>query len=316
MFVLRMGGRVMEAVAFFWEQAGGMLRRLSLSGVGGNIAAWIIFILAGGSPLILWAVLGLRKRAGKSDLLLLPISAVLTAGLWFMVNPSYMARYLFHGMEDVGAYIFPGVICSLVLAWGVMRFLRIYEGLDRQKFIRCLEVLLGIYGAVTAIALCRGWWTELAEGWTSLRQGNTWAGGEGLLPGMASDMAPDRGSLPVSSFFLILQVTAQKLPGFLEMILFVLVICLLYSSEKEHFGQGSLIWVERLKRWSGRFLGIILLSNAGVNLLQLLFAGYILQGNYRVFLPLWEVAAVLGILLLSRFYLESKRLKEENDGFI
>ena len=64
----------MEAIVFFWEQAGGLLRRLSLSGDAGNIAAWIIFILAGGSPLILWAILGIRKRAGRSDLLLLLIS--------------------------------------------------------------------------------------------------------------------------------------------------------------------------------------------------------------------------------------------------
>ena len=306
----------MEAIVFFWEQAGGLLRRLSLSGDAGNISAWIIFILAGGSPLILWAILGIRKRAGRSDLLLLLISVVLTAGLWFMVNPSYMDRYLFHGMEDVGAYIFPGVICSLVLAWGAMRLLGIYEGLSRQSFFRCLEVLLGIYVAVTAAALCLGWWTELAQGWSNLCQGNTWAGKEELLSGTAPGMASDRGSLAVSSFFLILQVTAQKLPGFLELLLFGMAVCLLRSCERENFGGKSLIWVERLKRWSGRFLGVILLSNAGVNLLQLLFSGYILRSSYRVLLPLWEVTAVLGILLLSRFYLESRRLKEENDGFI
>lgn len=312
----------MEVIIFFWKQAGGILRAMSLSGAAGNLTAWVILALAGGSPLILWGILGIRKKVKKIDLLLIPISAVLTAGLWFMANPTYMTRYLAHGMEDAGIYMFTGVICALVLAWGILRFLGSSERLGRRRLIRSLEILLGIYVVLTAAGLCLDCRTRLWESWSGLYHGNTWAHGQesfggmasGMTPGIASGMAP--GSLAVSGFFLILQAVAEYLPGFLELILFGFVICLLRSCERENFSMESLQWAERLKRWSGRFLGIILLGNAGVNLLQLLFAGYILQGNYRVLLPVWEAVAVLGILLLSRFYLESRRLKEENDGFI
>ena len=60
----------MEYITFPWEQIGLGLRRLSLSGSAGNIAAWILFLAAGALPLFTMAFLRYRRKSCRADYLL------------------------------------------------------------------------------------------------------------------------------------------------------------------------------------------------------------------------------------------------------
>ena len=61
---------------------------------------------------------------------------------------------------------------------------------------------------------------------------------------------------------------------------------------------------------------MVLLANAGFNVLQLLCSRFLLTSFHRIPFPLSEILVMLGIRTLSFLYLESRRLKEDNDMFI
>lgn len=106
------------------------------------------------------------------------------------------------------------------------------------------------------------------------------------------------------------------LPELLELGLCGVAICFLHSCEQNSFNEDSLKQVKRLKKLSACFLGAVLGTNVCVYLLQLVFARYIYSGNYTLMFPIKHVIFILGVLMLSRFWLESKKLKDDNTLFI
>lgn len=291
----------MEYMTFPWEQLGILLRRLSLSGGIGNAAAWICYLVIGGVPLggTVWMLA--RHKACRADILLPILSALIYMGLWFLVNPSYLNIYLFPTeLGNFGKYALTAVMDGLLLSWILLKCISGFEKLGKKRLFRSLGILLGIYVAMLSLMVL-------------------WQGGVGFVAACIELMEKNTGAqnmVPVSCLFLGLQTLAEYLPRILELVLYCMVLDLLHSCEKEIFGAESYGKVERLKKYSSRFLGAIVLTNLGVNMLQLLFARFLLSSHYAIVFPLWEIIVVLGIGVLSRFYLESRQLKEDNDLFI
>ena len=117
----------MEYITFPWEQMGLGLRRLSLSGGAGNVAAWILFLVIGARPLFAMAFLRYRRKSCRADYLLPLLSVSLFAGLWFFINPSYMDRYLSPmPTGGIAKYSLATVIYSLFLTWILLRLVFLY----------------------------------------------------------------------------------------------------------------------------------------------------------------------------------------------
>ncbi len=311
----------MSYFAFPWEQLGNLLRTLSLSGAAGNVLAWILFAAAGTGPAAVWIWLSVKKKSVRADMLLLLLSPILAVGLWFLANPSYMGSCLIPApLAGMGKYAVGLTIDSVLLAWLVLRFLSGCEKPDRGRVLRSLQIFLGIYVALAAAAVLWQGFRETAAGFKGLAESNTvtgggWMTGE-LLAGSGVGQVSGAGDLRVSSWFLVLQTLCSCLPEFLELTLLGMVIALLHSCEKGGFTEESLRWVERLKNCSCRFLAVMVCVNMGINLLQLFFGRLIHNSYFSLVFPLREIIVVLGILMLSRFYLESRRLKEDNELFI
>ena len=167
-------------------------------------------------------------------------------------------------------------------------------------------------------------WSE-RSGISVMRKYSKRAVALGLLVSMAVSVIPTQSfaaeaasgrNLTVSGAFLILQILCSNLPELLELMLCGAVMLLLHSCREDGFSEKSLKCVERIKSLSAHFLAAVLLSNMGINLLQLLLAKWIYSSNYSIVFPLKEVLVLLGILMLSRFYLESRQLKQDNELFI
>ena len=122
--------------------------------------------------------------------------------------------------------------------------------------------------------------------------------------------------LNVTAFFLILQAITRLLPKAAELILLAMGAGFLRSFRHAAFSADTGARLERLRITSGRLLVLLLVSNVGISLLQLAFSGLLLSSSYIITFPLAEIIVVLGIRILSLLYLESKRLKEDNDMFI
>lgn len=292
----------MKYLSFPWEQLGNALRKLSLSCAVGNAAAWLLFLAVGLSPVVFLLLLFWKKRGVREDWLLPLLTVVLLAGLWFFINPTYLEYRLFPtGIGEMGKPAFALTIDSVLAAWLLLRFLGRYEKLERVRLLRCLQALLGVYILLSGAALLiQGGSGFLAE-CAALKSGNT-------------AVRPE--DLSMSYVFLFLQTVCADLPEALELTLWAEVTGLLRSCEEDAFSEKSLRKVELLKRLSACFLAVLLFSNLGVNLLQLVLAKRIHSSHYALILPVQEIIVLLGILILSRFYLESRRLKSDNELFI
>lgn len=304
----------MRYLAFPWEQIGFLLRKLSLSGAAGNGVAWGLFVAIGGCPLLCLGLLVARKKGCRADLLLAVLSLTLFLGLWFLTNPSYLNAYLFPaGLEEIGRCAFALAIDSVLLCWLLLRFLGSSGRMGKKSLLRSLEMMLGIYAVLDSAAVLFQGGTELAAGWKGIGvsvSGNMeWM----LTPGI--DIMEGR-SVGLSRCFLVLQTICRYLPECLELVICAAVILFLRSCEQNSFQEDSLRQVKRLKKISACALGAVLGTNVCVNLLQLVFARYIYSSSYTLVFPIKQIILMLGVLMLSRFWLESKKLKDDNTLFI
>lgn len=316
----------MRYIAFPWEQIGILLRRLSMAGAVGNVAAWVLFTVIGGSPLILWGLLAGRRKSSRADLLLPVLSLTLFAGLWFLTNPFYLEAYLFSaGVEGMGKCVFALSIDSVLLSWLLLRFLGSCGRMERKNLLRSLEFLLGFYVALSVVEILFQGGAELLAEWKSVgvttsATGLEWMpeqsfGGLEWMPGQSFG-GMGRRSMGLSRCLLVLQTICRYLPELLELVLCGAAICFLHSCEQNSFNEKSLKQVQRLKNLSACFLGVILGANVCVNLLQLVLAGYIYSSHYTLVFPIRHIIVMLGVLILSRFWLEGKELKDDNTLFI
>lgn len=305
----------MDHITIPWEQAGALLRGLSLSGAAGNAAAWVLYLVLGGWPLVCWGLLARRGKGCRADLLLPVLSLVLFPGLWLLLNPSYLEGYFFvAGMEKIGKCAVSLTIDSVLVSWLLLRFLGNSPGLERKRLLRSLELLLGIYVVLEAVGILSQGVGELPAAWKSLGAGAVKAD---PIPMSGMYLAGGAGrSIGLSRFVLVLQVLCRYLPQALELILGGAAVGFLRSCEQGSFQEKSLKQLQGIKKLSGYFLGAILVSNVCVNLLQVALAGYIYSTRYVLVLPLRQMIVMLGVLLLSRFWLESRKLQEDNRLFI
>ena len=292
----------MKYITFPWEQLGHMLRALSLSGSGGDAAAWILFLTLSALPAAFGLFLRIRRRGQRADILLALLSAALLCGLWFFANPSYMDRYLSPIPTGGHArYALAAVIDSLLITWLLLRCVARLWGTGQGKLLFLLRALLILYGlALLAGVLLEGG-GEFKSSLEALLEANT--GSEDSL-------------VKVSVLFLALQAVMGLLPALAQIALLFMVCGFLRCCEREPFGAESCRRMEGLKTASGRFLVLVLTANVGFNLLQLLLSRFLLTSFHRFYFPLREIVVMLGIRTLSLLYLESRRLKEDNDMFI
>ena len=293
---------MMRYMTFPWEQLGQMLRRLSLSGSAGNITAWILFLLIGALPLAALFLLWCRHHVCKADILLLPLSAALSVGLWFFINPSYMDRCL-SPIPAGGAakYALVAVMDSLLLTWLLLRYLFYCKKMPQGRLLSSLRILLIFYVALSTAAALWQEGAQFLEECSALEQSNT---------------GTDNSLLAISFLFLALWAIMNLLPTGAKLALLLLASNFLRSYGAEAYSEKTYSRMERLTQASSRFLILILLSTVSFNVLQLLFSRFLLNSFHRVLFPVTDLLVVLGIRLFGSLYLEGKRMKEDNDLFI
>lgn len=292
----------MKYITFPWEQLGHMLRGLSLSGGGGDAAAWALFLALGALPAALGLLLRIRRKGHRSDILLALLSAALLFGLWFFANPTYMDRYLSPiPTGGTAKYALAAVIDSLLFTWLLLRCIVSFGQAGWKKLLFLLRMLLILYGLALFTGILLEGVGEFRSSLSALLKSNT--GSEDMLVG-------------VSALFLGFQAVIGLLPAMSQVALLFLISGFLRCCEREPFGAESGRRMEGLKTASGRLLILVLAANVGFNVIQLLLSRFLLTSFHRIFFPLREIIVMLGIRTLSLLYLEGRRLKEDNDMFI
>ena len=279
--------------AFPFSQLGTLLRMLSLSGSAGNLAAILLYIAVCLLPAA--ALLLLRRSAPlhAEDSLPVLCSAALFPILWLMVNPGYLTV---PGTEGVWC----AVIWSLLGTWLTLRVLRSIFASDRAQLALWFSRLLRAAAFYYVFDLFGFMLPAMLDELSMMR----------LTPDPLSPFTYSDTEI----FFTVLRHLVAALPSAVSLPMIFRAISLMDLAQEEN--EGVLAAAESLSALCRTALILSVVSVAVLNVLQLFLFDRLLNVHISVVLPMMELIFVLGILLLTRYMAENRRLQEDNDLFI
>lgn len=272
--------------------AGSGLRRLSLSGTAGNVAAVALYTALSVLPLLL----NLKRKWYLEDVLPVVCSLLMFFVLYYMINPSLRPTML---SGEVGDVILAFSIYSVLLSWGIVKLIRSYDSFGVANIYGALRIflVLCISGflvlAVTDFRECFGKIRQVAE--SNVLQGAS------LIP-----------------TFLV--IGGSCLVAFVEygfdILTMVLAVKLLKELEADPYSQAACAAAGKVSSWCKRTLLVICLSGTALNLVQILLAPVLYDLHVTLRIPVLSIAVVFALMLLTRLLNQGKQIKEDNDLFI
>lgn len=286
--------------AFPFEQIGIGLRALSLSGSFGNIVAILLYVAICLCPFIPVICHAKKNTRLSEDWLLAILSIVLFVNIYFMINPGLIQTYISLIGFTAGKAFLGSVTYSILFSYIILRVLQLFYRADTNKLYQYMGALLFLL-SILLVALVFG--VQLNQLIGSIK--NLQAGNKG-----------NEHQLWPSYLFLVLQYTVEALPYVLNIVLVFSALRLLKELRTDRYSQESISAADHLSQQCRTILTVSVLSNAGFNLLQLVFAKALRSIHGTVQLPLFSIAFVLAVLLLTGLIRENKQLKDDNDMFI
>lgn len=288
------------AAAFPVQQVGYGLRVLSLSGAVQNGIATILYCAFCLLPLGWFFLRYRKKRHEEEDWLLVLMTAVLFPVMYLMVNPHLMGTYLGKAWELGGSMVLGSALWSILAGYLILRFLRSCFRAEEQKWMDYLKLLLLIMAAALVLGAFGTGLENLLDSIQDLKESN-----QGSESGLGWTV-----------FFLVLRYAADILPNLLCCFILLDAGSMLEQMKENTWSETVVNAAGKLSHSCGTLLKLLIGTNVGINLLQLLFAKQLRVVDSTISLPLDIMALVIGMLLVSRFIRSHKELKEENDSFI
>ena len=286
------GEMTYEAIAAPVNALGQALRELSLSGTGGNAAAWVITLVVSLLPLIPFLLLR-RKRKAAEDWVLLLLIPQIFALLYYAVNPTLI--------DSMAAPFLPvgqlGVILATAVTWLVLAFLRALAEAPGERLAAAVGVLL----TGCAFMLAFGAGANQAAAWRaaadSVRSGNT-------------------GDVSFTLVMLAVLDVLRAAPYLLGAAALLWGGRLVEAVGREPFSQDAAQLCDRTAlacRMAAEAAVILALT---VNLLQLMAFSLLVKVDFQVELNLLPLALAGAMFLLSRWMRQGLALREDNDSII
>ncbi len=293
-------------IEFPLAQLGSILRSLSLSSQLGNIAAIILYISIGFLPLAYLAYRHYRKKKGLEDILLPILSLLLFMILYLMINPSLINRWFgpltFPGVSlaGMGKSILGGVFYSALAAYLILKAIRNIEQRDTDKLLDILAYLFYIAMAIGIFSVFYLGVGTLAMDIQALKDANT---------GPAIWLSP-------SYLFMILAFILENTPTLLLIYIFIVAIRLVEALRVDRYSDEVIASSKKVFRLSKFALLFIMVGNLAFNLLQVICSKYLYNVAYKTLVPLNLLGLSLLMLLVGRYFSQSKQLHTDNQLFI
>jgi len=286
-------------MAFPFEQIGKGLRELSLSGSIGNITALVLYFLISLIPVMILIDFYRKKKVKLEDFLLVILSGVLFAALYYMVNPSRTGIF-FGGTPGfaAGKAFLGGSVYSVLVAYIALKALRVFVSAQKEEVQKYLIFLLGFINIIfvfNVFGLIFGSYLETRKRFI---EGNTYPGHF------------------LSEVFLVLQHLVSALPYLLSILIVFHLMSFIDEMRKDRFSEEALTQAERLTKQSIWIIAVTVLSNMIIHILQLLFISELREIHVTLVIPLLPLIFVLAVLLYTQLVKENQSLKEDNDLFI
>lgn len=273
---------------------GRWLRELSLSGPGGNAAAWAVVLALAALP-----ALGLLWRGRcRWDWLLALAGGEILGGLFFLVNPTLLGVPLEgEPAAKLWGLTVAGGTGTVLLAWAVLRWLR---ALERGASGRSVERLLS-------------WAALMAGALAILAQGLDLAGK--LQNVASSNTAPGLDLVP-TYLTLCLLAAADLVPSLLGCAVLRWGGRLAAALEADPFAGATVALAERVRVRCGWVAAASVLVCAGESVVQMVLFPVLHTASFMVSFPFFTVllAAVLG--LLCQYFRRAKAVSDDNGTII
>lgn len=273
-----------------FQHFGQWLRALSLSGSGGNAAAWAIVLLLSALP-----ALGLLRRGRCRWDWLLPLASLqILAGLYFLVNPTLLDTPL-DASRLWGLTAAAGTGATLA-AWAVLR------GLERLE--AASHTLAALLDGAGCLLLCLAVWNRaagLCETIRSVTEGNTAIPADQLFPTYTS-------------------LTLLAIAGLIPQILSCLVLLwggdLARAMEAAPFSADTVALAEKLSRRCAGTAALSVLVCVAGNAAQMLLFSSLRHISTMVSFPVETVLLAAALGLLCRYIQGAKAVKDDNESII
>lgn len=283
-------------LSFPFKQIAQLLRGMSEASDGGNVAAWIIYVMIGLLPLAWLGIKHIRKTIKLEDWLLPVISGLIWYVLYININPAlFWGELRSFSLYEPRMATAGGMVYSAITVYIVFKLVRWIRGGNMELIGKCFT----IFTVVTSIMLLIGGISEVQK----------------IIDGFATRFYPDT-ELAVKLAVTLLAIADVVTPA----ITLIVVLVYVRKAIKEYTVNGMsdelLECVKGLEKKTTLTLVVCMLVNMSYNVLQLVMCKYILATNIMVYLPVMELISLVGIMIVSKLVLESKRVKEENELFV
>ena len=287
----KMAFNIWELCSAPFMLVGGGLRSLSLSGFGGNLAAWMVVLVVSALPLLL-----MRKHSRKKEDLLLVLSCgAVFAMLYYAVNPGLL--------DELSGKFYPiAALCtalSLLVGWWVLRLLLRLEGEKAQNLARALAVLLTACALLMAFASAYG------------------PMGDTLTLQARFDSGDFMGRSRSLSITVLVFTTGIRIGlKVLAAQLMLLGAGLARELGRMEFDEQAVTFCQKTAGDCVKVVRRTVEGTAAINLLQLVFLSRLYDSSFQLEFPLLTLALAAGLYLLCRFLEQGHRLQLDSDSII
>lgn len=276
-----------------FDWAGEALRSLSLSGFGGNLAAWTVTLLISALPLFL---LGKSRTRGWEDALPVLAVPVLFAGIFYMVNPTWLNVPL-TGMIPLSCL--PTVL-SLVVGWCIMKWLRGLETAPDESLSAIFRILFRVCAVLLVAGAVFTQFSDLLTRWNGVKAGNT--------------AVPD--SIGLTLIMLVLLAVLRLIPDFLAGATLLWGGELAQTVSSGNFDDTGVELSRTTADSSRRVAQTSMAVAAAANLLQFVLMGQLHDMTFKLEIPLLTLALSAGLFLVCRLLQRGRELQEDSESII
>ncbi len=297
-------GGFTSLAAFPFEQAGYVLRQMSLSGTAGNAAAIVLYLILGLLPCLAWLLLKKQGRLLAVDHLLPALSVLLLAVIYYMVNPGLIVS----AVPGTGKWLLGCTFYSALSGYLVIRVLAVCRRARPETLESVLQGLLGFLKMVFVYLI---FGQNLDRLLNSLRDMGNVSGGL-----YADGAAQGAQSVGLTCLFFGLGYLVDVLPYAFDLGIVFWAGRLLVALKADRWGDAAAELADRLAGFCAKALGITAGADVMFNVLQVLFGAGLYRMDLVIHVPVLSILFVLAALLSARYIREAQKLKKEHDLII
>ena len=287
--------------SFPFMQIGDVLREMSWSGTAGNVAAWCIYCGFCLIPVAVLVVKLVRRRFKPEDGLLLVISAVLFAVTYFLVNiTSYTNQMVFSMTLDMSIPILGAVAYSVIVGYVVIKITRKVYSAEGGKLKHYLNVILFIVNMALVYNIF----------------------GEGLS-GIMKELQPveliygwDVGAYRITQVMAVVEYVADVIVNLMTIVIIIMAQSLVSELDINKLSEKVIGKAKRISKFCVITIVAYVMLYIIFNVLQLIFMQKLYTINGTVSIPLVLIMAMMLFMIVARYIVDTKKIKDENDMFI